>query len=65
VIVQNIAVLAVLLASVTFRVFSNWLLMRVIMPRAAMNDSRDSTWERNESSRTAGWMSPWPRQLVQ
>ena len=27
----------------TFRVFSNWLLMRVIMPSAAMNDSRDST----------------------
>jgi len=27
----------------TLRVFSNWLLMRVIMPSAAMNDSRDST----------------------
>ena len=30
----------------TFRVFSNWLLMRVIMPSAAMNDSRDSTCQR-------------------
>ena len=27
----------------TLRVFSNWLVMRVIMPRAEMKDSRDST----------------------
>ena len=27
----------------TLRVFSNWEVMRVIMPSAAMNDSREST----------------------
>lgn len=31
----------------TLRVFSNWLLMRVIMPSAAMKDSRDSTCTSN------------------
>jgi hypothetical protein len=29
--------------TLTLRVFSNWLLMRVIMPSAAMKDRRDST----------------------
>lgn len=38
----------------TFRVFSNWLLMRVIMPSAAMNDSRDSTCQRLQYSLIAG-----------
>jgi hypothetical protein len=28
----------------TFRVFSNWEVMRVIIPRALMKESRDSTW---------------------
>ena len=31
-------------AAPTLRVFSNWDVMRVIMPRAAMKDRRDSTW---------------------
>eukprot|EP00882_Tetradesmus_deserticola_P022904 GHRQ01024898.1.p1 GENE.GHRQ01024898.1~~GHRQ01024898.1.p1 ORF type:complete len:190 (+),score=16.96 GHRQ01024898.1:108-677(+) len=36
----------------TLRVFSNWLLMRVIMPSAAMNDSRLRTYE--EAGRRQG-----------